>query len=661
MGKMPPHRRRSPFVTLGLWQLCVAILAVAASGCGTDSSVTTAPTQVKCQVTLATDASAIGPDGGAGSLTVTTTPECPWDATTATSWVSNLTPTSGQGNGTVAFRVAANPLPSARDADIVVNDNHLRVSQQPATCRYTLAPATLDVAAGGGVAAVSVAAMSGCAWTVTTDAPWIAIPPPNGGSGDGSVQLVVEANDRPSPRTATIDLGAERVVLTQAAATAGPAPCQITLTPSGQSIAATGGPASVTVGASAGCAWSATSTVPWASVTGGASGTGPGVVSVFVTPNGGPSRTGSITVSGQAFTLVQSAATPATCAYRITTGTTSFGDAGGTGAIAVATTTACAWTSVSDVPWVTITSGTTGAGDGSAAFVVAANTGPSRTGTITIAGQVVKVTQAAAPAPAPCTLTLNPTAVPVSDAGGPGTVDVAASASSCAWSVVSDVPWIAVTSGGGAGSGVVAYTVAANTGVARTGTLTIGSSIVTIAQAAAPAPPPCTYGITPSSVSVPFLGAPGTIAVATAAGCAWTAASAAPWIVITSTASGTGAGSLDYLVTPNIGGARTGTLMVAGQTVTVDQAAVLPTCSFAIAPTSVTLSGSNTTGTVAVTTTGGCAWNAVSNDGWITVTSGASGSGDGTVAFRVSKLPGKNTRTGTITIAGQTFTVTQKD
>ena len=40
------------------------------------------------------------------------------------------------------------------------------------------------------------------------------------------------------------------------------------------------------------------------------------------------------------------------------------------------------------------------------------------------------------------------------------------------------------------------------------------------------------------------------------------------------------------------------------------------------------------------------------------ITSGASGSGNGTVAFTVAANPGAS-RNGTIVVAGQTFTITQ--
>jgi len=63
-------------------------------------------------------------------------------------------------------------------------------------------------------------------------------------------------------------------------------------------------------------------------------------------------------------------------------------------------------------------------------------------------------------------------------------------------------------------------------------------------------------------------------------------------------------------------------------------------------------------GTIPVTATAGCAWTAVSNVPWITLTSGASGSGNGTVGYTVAPDTAA-ARAGTITIAGQTFTVTQ--
>ena len=52
-----------------------------------------------------------------------------------------------------------------------------------------------------------------------------------------------------------------------------------------------------------------------------------------------------------------------------------------------------------------------------------------------------------------------------------------------------------------------------------------------------------------------------------------------------------------------------------------------------------------------------CAWDAVSDQpSWLTVTSGASGMGSGSVGYTVADNPG-GPRSGTLTIAGQAFAV----
>ena len=83
------------------------------------------------------------------------------------------------------------------------------------------------------------------------------------------------------------------------------------------------------------------------------------------------------------------------------------------------------------------------------------------------------------------------------------------------------------------------------------------------------------------------------------------------------------------------------------------------TCTFSISPTSASQPAGGGTGSVTVTAGAGCAWTAVSNATFITITSGASGSGNGTVNYSVAANTGSTSRNGTMTIAGQTFTVAQ--
>lgn len=82
-------------------------------------------------------------------------------------------------------------------------------------------------------------------------------------------------------------------------------------------------------------------------------------------------------------------------------------------------------------------------------------------------------------------------------------------------------------------------------------------------------------------------------------------------------------------------------------------------CSFSINPTSRSHTSKAETGSVTVTGTAGCAWTATESLSWVTITSGASGTGNGTVNYSVDANSTTSARSGSITIAGQTFTVNQ--
>ena len=81
-------------------------------------------------------------------------------------------------------------------------------------------------------------------------------------------------------------------------------------------------------------------------------------------------------------------------------------------------------------------------------------------------------------------------------------------------------------------------------------------------------------------------------------------------------------------------------------------------CSFSINPTSASFAAAGGTQSVTVTTQAGCNWTAASNNSFITVTSGASGSGSGTVNYSVAANT-STARSGSLTIAGLTHSVSQ--
>lgn len=87
--------------------------------------------------------------------------------------------------------------------------------------------------------------------------------------------------------------------------------------------------------------------------------------------------------------------------------------------------------------------------------------------------------------------------------------------------------------------------------------------------------------------------------------------------------------------------------------------ATVTTPANSITPTSQAFTAAGGNGNVTVTVTASQGWTAASNASWITVLSGHSGLGNGTVLYAVAANTASTTRTGTITIAGQTLGVTQ--
>jgi hypothetical protein len=377
-----------------------------------------------------------------------------------------------------------------------------------------------------------------------------------------------------------------------------------------------------------------------------------------------------------------------TCRYEVGPSSQTVAASGGAGSLTItATASDCAWTAIVEVGWITLTSSATGIGTGRVSFTVAPNQGDARSGTISVVNQRPTITQAgvsvpALPPPPPgCNVTISLTSQSIGAAGGAGTPVTVSAGRTCQWAATSNASWITVTAGAtGTGDGSVAFRVEANTGVARTGTLTIGGRAFTVTQAASsnpptppsppppsppppspppPSPPPvsCSYSISQTSAGAPVLGNTGEVGVSTTSGCAWTAASNASWITLTSGASGSGSGTVRYLVLPNTSGSRTGTLTIAGQTFTVTQAALV--CSYSISPTSQRVGRGGGTETIDVSTSSGCAWTASSNSSWITITSGSSGTGSGTVRFSYTRNESRNDRSGTLTVAGRTATVLQ--
>lgn len=287
-------------------------------------------------------------------------------------------------------------------------------------------------------------------------------------------------------------------------------------------------------------------------------------------------------------------------------------------------------------------------------------------------------TSLTAPTAAKCQLNVSNSPSAFAASGGSGTLNVTTTPD-CTWTISTDVNWISIPGPhGGQGDASVSYTVAANSvPSSRSGSVAVGSVGIELSQAAAA----CQFSLSRSTDTIAAAGGRLTVNVSSLAGCSWAATSGSNWISITSGQSGNGNGTVSLNVSANAGGARVGPVNIAGQPYAVTQAAPAapapappnptpvpvpapvpappaPRCQYSLSRSNDTITATGGRLTVGVSSSAGCSWTATSGSNWISIISGQSGNGSGTVTLDVSANSGA-ARVGSVNIAGQPYAVTQ--
>ena len=117
---------------------------------------------------------------------------------------------------------AALAAPASGLYTVVVGSQNLSAAGQytvmvtgAATCQPAGSLATPTFTHAGGAASVTVSALAGCPWTLTSQASWLVITTPTSGSGNGSVGFTVEPNTTGLPRTGTLTLAGQVLTVVQ--------------------------------------------------------------------------------------------------------------------------------------------------------------------------------------------------------------------------------------------------------------------------------------------------------------------------------------------------------------------------------------------------------------------------------------------------------------
>src|SRR5262245_41476145 len=215
--------RRASSRAVSLRALLATAAIAALSACNsaeTSVSAPTTPTANRCAIQASGSATSFTATGGSGTVSISTTRDCTWTVTTDAGWVSLNGARTGQGNGSVAYAVAANPVPSARAGAIAVGTQTIQLNQAGAPCRFSLSRSADTIGFAGGRMSVDVSTLTGCSWSATVPVSWITIVSGQSGHASDTVVLSVAANTG-ARRVADVNVAGQTYTITQ---TAAPAP-----------------------------------------------------------------------------------------------------------------------------------------------------------------------------------------------------------------------------------------------------------------------------------------------------------------------------------------------------------------------------------------------------------------------------------------------------
>ena len=586
--------------------------------CDTSSTITNAVMLLpSCVYTIAPTSQSFGSGSGTGTIAVTPSINtCSWTASTSDSWISITSGASGMGSGTVGYSVLAN-TGAARNGSITAAGQTFSVSQagasagvqnviwtHPANCTVN---GNSVVKNGGGAGSCDGGAYS--QQTIT--------------SGNGYLEFTAsEANKFRFGALTTMTTTNNYLALDFA----------IDFTIGAQAEVRENGSWMTSVGFVA-------NNVFRISVESGVvkyykNGT------VFYTSTKTPSFPlyANALLCDTSSTISNAVMQLPSCVYSIAPTSESFGSGSGTGTIAVTTNiNTCSWTATTGDSWISITSGAPGMGSGTVGYSILANTGAARNGSITVAGQTFSISQGGVDSgeqnviwthPANCTVNGNSV---VKNGGGAGSCDGGAYSQQT------------ITSG----NGYLEFT-ASEANKFRFGALT-------------------TMTTTNNYLALDF-------AIDFTIGAQAEVRENGSWMTSVgfvannvfriSVESGVVKyyknGTVFYTSTKTPSFPLYANALLCDTSSTITNAVMLlPSCVYTIAPTSQSFGSGSGTGTIAVTPSiNTCSWTASTSDSWISITSGASGMGSGTVGYSVLANTGA-ARNGSITAAGQTFSVSQ--
>ena len=428
----------------------------------------------------------------------------------------------------------------------------------------------------------------------------------------------------------------------------------VSITPTTRNFGANGGGNAILVSGSS-ATWTAAVSDSWITLNTTSGNVGYPVAYTVSANTNVEQRTGYVYVSGWVHTITQDGV-----GGTISPENREIEHQGGSGTIAVSAANKMVWQARPNVDWLSVTP-TSGAGAGSVTYQVAPyNEVSTRQGTLTVAGNTFTVFQYGRRMKLDSygvTKDYETHVIPI-------TVNALAITQ---WNVTPNNSWISVVdAGNGQGGDLVTIAIAENPSYKkRVGTVGIGTETFTITQLGR-LTEALSFSVSPVNSTASVEGANGLIAVTATPDLPWVATSGANWLTVyAATANGAGNGNVVYSASPNPKlYSRTGQITitpeaesgVAAKTHTVTQ----PAATAVISSNGYEFEAAGESCSVDVSCASIVEWEVAESISWLSVNGSTSRVGPGTVTLQATANNTVYPRSGTVTIAGKTFRVSQK-
>ena len=312
-------------------------------------------------------------EGGGGSIL--TSGSGNWTANSTVSWITISPRTSGNATESCIYIVNSNFSADTRQGVINIGNRTHTVTQTGYTATLSPTSATVNLNGGNGTIAITVDA--GVSWSaVSSNASWLTVSPASGTSS-GSVAWIVAPYGGVTTRTASLTVAGKTFSVTQTGTDVNIAPKSVEKAHSSDIV-------QVQVTALATTTWNATTNASWISIVDAGNKFGDSTVTMAIGTN--PSfneRTGTVSIGSSTFTIIQ-AGTP-NPVLDILPKEATADPTGAYGNVAVLATPDGPWNAQSMDPWLVISSGANGTGNGNIQYVASANPNlTERTGQIKV-------------------------------------------------------------------------------------------------------------------------------------------------------------------------------------------------------------------------------------------------------------------------------------